>query len=321
MLDAQCTLHAAAVNARSAADCCVWNCAFLSLSLSPFLALSLFFPSRLVEEMSQSLPQELDFANEARNSERARANLRCDHRSDVNVPRIFWNATRKRVLTMERMDGCVANDVAALKRMGIDTRAVSSLLSQVFSEMIFLHGFVHADPHAGNVLVQRRSATDARPRLILLDHGLYRELTREFRLSYAHLWQSLIRGDREGIETYAQKMNAGDMYPLFASMLTRKTSDTTLTHNAMQHDSTGLCERKVVFLFCFVFLFFVFCLFSFLFLSCAHSPVCSVFDACSCLVSVSMTSPPRRTTSARSCPSQCRGRVQREGQMRRVAHA
>jgi len=74
------------------------------------------------------------------------------------------------------------------------------------------------------VLVQRRSATDSRPRLILLDHGLYRELTREFRLSYAHLWQSLIRGDREGIKTYAQQMNAGEMYPLFASMLTRKAS-------------------------------------------------------------------------------------------------
>jgi hypothetical protein len=82
----------------------------------------------------------------------------------------------------------------------------------------------NCDPHAGNMLIQRRSATDARPRLILLDHGLYRELTDEFRISYAHLWNALIRGDAEGIKKYAHEMNAGDMYPLFASMLTRKPS-------------------------------------------------------------------------------------------------
>lgn len=80
----------------------------------------------------------------------------------------------------------------------------------------------HCDPHAGNVFVQRRSATDSRPRLILLDHGLYKSLDDSFRLSYAHLWHSLITGDHAGIKRYAQEMNAGDLYPLFASMLTRK---------------------------------------------------------------------------------------------------
>jgi len=177
----------------------------------------------LADEMSVSLPQECNFVNEARNSERARANLRCDTRADVNVPRIHWPLTSQRVLTMERMDGCIVTDVQSLEKMGIDKKEVSSLLSQVFSEMIFMHGWVHCDPHAGNVLVQRRSATDARPRLILLDHGLYRELDDKFRLSYAHLWQSLIKGDREGIRQYAGEMNAGDMYSLFASMLTRKS--------------------------------------------------------------------------------------------------
>ena len=183
--------------------------------------------SWLADEMATSLPMECNFILEARNSERARKNLRCDSRSDVNVPRIHWSATSKRVLTMERMDGCVVTDTAALAAMGISTKAVSTLLSQVFSEMIFIHGsemqkqrrndqkgrmnscvhghiafrllffsFVHCDPHAGNVLVQRRSASDARPRLILLDHGLYKDLTTEFRLSYAHLWQSLIKGDK-----------------------------------------------------------------------------------------------------------------------------
>ena len=96
----------------------------------------------LADEMAVSLPLECNFINEAQNSERARRNLRCDERSDVNVPRIHWHATSKRVLTMERMDGCIVTDTAALAKMGIEPKAVSTLLSEVFSEMIFMHGFV-----------------------------------------------------------------------------------------------------------------------------------------------------------------------------------
>ena len=177
----------------------------------------------LADEMATNLPLECDFVHEARNSERARKNFECDRgREDIAVPRILWAHTSKRVLTMERMFGCLVNDVDGLRKAGISREAVSSLMSQVFSEMIFLHGFVHCDPHAGNMLVSRRSATDSRPRLILLDHGLYRELSDEFRIAYAYLWNSLIRGDGEGIKKYSQLMNAGEMYPLFASMLTRK---------------------------------------------------------------------------------------------------
>lgn len=43
---------------------------------------------------------------------------------------------------------------------------------QVFTEMIFVFGDVHCDPHAANMLVQR--GRWGRPRLVLLDHGLYR---------------------------------------------------------------------------------------------------------------------------------------------------
>lgn len=99
--------------------------------------------------------------------------------------------------------------------------------------------FSHCDPHAGNVFVQRRSPTDARPRLILLDHGLYKSLDDSFRLSYAHLWHSLITGDKAGIKRYAQSMNAGELYPLFASMLTRKPYE-EITARAGDLDSLRL---------------------------------------------------------------------------------
>ena len=57
-----------------------------------------------------------------------------------------------------------------------------------------------------------------------------RQITDEFRKSYALLWQSLIFADAEGIKQHSQAMNAGDMYPLFAGMLTNRPWDEVCSH-------------------------------------------------------------------------------------------
>ena len=48
---------------------------------------------------------------------------------------------------------------------------VSQKLGELFSEMIFVQGYVHCDPHPGNILVHRTN--DQQTQLVLLDHGLY----------------------------------------------------------------------------------------------------------------------------------------------------
>ena len=57
---------------------------------------------------------------------------------------------------------------------------LARLISETFCEMMFIHGYVHCDPHAANMLV--RKGQDGRMQLVLLDHGLYRELSDGFRL-------------------------------------------------------------------------------------------------------------------------------------------
>jgi len=176
----------------------------------------------LVEEASESLPLELDFTYEARNAEKCARNFR--HLADVVVPSILWPMTTSRVLTMEFMEGAHITDTEALHRMSIQPETVSSLLSHVFSQQMFVNGFVHCDPHPGNVMIQRDPRT-SRPRLILLDHGLYKQISPEMRTSYAHLWGSIIMGDANGIAEASRALGAGELYPLFASILTRKTWD------------------------------------------------------------------------------------------------
>lgn len=73
-----------------------------------------------------------------------------------------------------------------LQEAGLRPQAIAQLVSQTFNEMIFLHGYVHCDPHAANLFVRVHKG---RPQLILLDHGLYRSITDQFRHDYACLWQ------------------------------------------------------------------------------------------------------------------------------------
>jgi predicted unusual protein kinase regulating ubiquinone biosynthesis (AarF/ABC1/UbiB family) len=55
--------------------------------------------------------------------------------------------------------------------------------------------FVHCDPHFANMMVRKDSK--GRPQLVLLDHGLYKQIEDDLRLEYAALWQALIFGDEQ----------------------------------------------------------------------------------------------------------------------------
>ncbi|XP_019407662.1 PREDICTED: uncharacterized aarF domain-containing protein kinase 1 isoform X1 [Crocodylus porosus] len=174
----------------------------------------------LVEEAKKNLPLELDFLNEGRNAEQVAHMLK--HFDFLKVPRIFWELSTRRVLFMEFMEGGQVNDRAYMERNGIDVNELSRNLGKLYSEMIFVNGFVHCDPHPGNVLVKKCPVT-GKAHIILLDHGLYQVLTEKFRLDYCRLWQSLIKADMKQVQKYSRRLGAGDLYPLFACMLTARS--------------------------------------------------------------------------------------------------
>ncbi|XP_027700516.1 uncharacterized aarF domain-containing protein kinase 1 isoform X3 [Vombatus ursinus] len=142
----------------------------------------------------------------------------------MEVPRIYWELSTRRVLLMEFVEGGQVNDKAYMEKNQIDVNEISRQLGKMYSEMIFVNGFVHCDPHPGNVLVRKRPGT-GKVEIILLDHGLYQILTDEFRLDYCHLWQALIKADMKRVKKYSQRLGAGDLYPLFACMLTARSWD------------------------------------------------------------------------------------------------
>jgi predicted unusual protein kinase regulating ubiquinone biosynthesis (AarF/ABC1/UbiB family) len=146
----------------------------------------------IMDELGAQMPRELDFENEGRNAEAIGARLA--HRPEIKIPTIVWEHTRRRVLVMEFVEGIKINDVRALQKAGVDPQWVTHTLVDVFAEQILAHGFFHADPHPGNLLVQPDG-----PKIVLLDFGLAKELPERFRSGVVGFLAALIRGDVEAM--------------------------------------------------------------------------------------------------------------------------
>ena len=178
----------------------------------------------LVDEIAPHLPRELDFNVEADNAERASAHL-SGTGLDCVVPRVLRESTTERVLCMEFEEAFNATDVGSIDAAGLCRREVAGLITSVFNSQIFESGFVHCDPHEANVLVREHPARRGRAQLVLVDHGLYRQLDGAFRDSYARLWKGMLLADIDMIRTACGSLGVHEMYPLLSAMLTSRPFD------------------------------------------------------------------------------------------------
>lgn len=142
------------------------------------LALRLFNPFVPADLMSvygqleSSLRGEMDYQREGSAAERVRANLMRDPElwSHLRIPRIDWETTSRRVLTMEFIEGDKINDREALEARGVDVQASVEWATRAFLHQMFRDGFFHCDPHPGNLLV------DTDGRVALIDFGMNQRL-------------------------------------------------------------------------------------------------------------------------------------------------
>ncbi|OAY60571.1 aarF domain-containing protein kinase 1 isoform X2 [Manihot esculenta] len=188
-------------------------------------SVALLFPDYrfdwLVSEFTKAISSELDFMQEARNSERTAKNFK--NKKIVRVPRIFWEFTTSQVLTMQFCRGHKVDDMGFFKEMGISPIKVAKTLVEVFAEMIFIHGFVHGDPHPGNILVSPEGPNGFS--LVLLDHGIYKQLDEGFRIDYCQLWKALILQDSLQVQQLGERFNVGKYSRYFPVIFIGRTID------------------------------------------------------------------------------------------------
>ena len=136
----------------------------------------------LVEEFAHTSLNEVEYLAEAANAERFADNFAADPR--VKVPRIVWELTSRRVLTMEDVSAIKIADHAAITAAGIDRGQVATVLVESYLQQIFRDSFVHLDPHPGNLFVT--PITDPAPgepawKLTFIDFGMMGEVPENLR--------------------------------------------------------------------------------------------------------------------------------------------
>ncbi|PXF43767.1 putative aarF domain-containing protein kinase 1 [Gracilariopsis chorda] len=173
----------------------------------------------VVDQFRVNLRNELDFQMEARSARRT-ANFFRDH-PRVFVPHVYDQYSTDKLLVMDYVHGFRVDDVEAMHRQHIVPQQVAQTVVDAFAHMIFINGFVHCDPHPGNLMV---SPTDSGHfRLYLLDHGLYRELNDNFRQSYCRLWKGFVLRDTPLVEQACDELGAPGFANVFSMLLLNRT--------------------------------------------------------------------------------------------------
>src|SRR5688572_16274778 len=127
----------------------------------------------IVEEFSRVISEEMDFEHEADNIERFGELF--GQSEFVIIPKVYREVITTWVLVMQFFDGFRVTEVEEIVRHNIDVNQMIQNLVEFYGEQLLIHGFFHADPHPGNLLI--------RPdvRVVLLDYGMVLEVTSDFR--------------------------------------------------------------------------------------------------------------------------------------------
>jgi predicted unusual protein kinase regulating ubiquinone biosynthesis (AarF/ABC1/UbiB family) len=171
----------------------------LDVSFRILFLLNLLFPNHhtraitaIVSEFSRRIAGELDFREEARHAATLRRNFAAV--ASVVVPEVVSELTRRRVLVLEYMEGTRIDRLHQRLASGeLRLDALMTILVELYLKMMLEDGVFHADPHAGNLLV------DPAGRVVLLDFGMVLEVERETRRRLVQTVLAAARQDVDGV--------------------------------------------------------------------------------------------------------------------------
>lgn len=144
-------------------------------------------PRATVAEFQRVLRRELDFGREERNMQQFYREF-ADNPS-VKIPHVYVDLSTSRVLTMEYIKGIKLSQCHQVAAAGFELDQVARRGAELYLEMIFTHGFYHADPHAGNILLLDGNVIG------LLDYGMVGRIDEALREEMEDLLMSIIRQD------------------------------------------------------------------------------------------------------------------------------
>jgi predicted unusual protein kinase regulating ubiquinone biosynthesis (AarF/ABC1/UbiB family) len=174
----------------------------------------------IVDEFAERIFEEMDYENEGRNSERFGELYGA--MPDIYVPKIHWQYTARRVLTMEWIDGTKLTNLEEIEAQGIDATYLIEVGVQCSLRQLLEHGFFHADPHPGNLL----ATPDGK--LAYLDFGMMSQVKPYQRYGLVEAIVHLVNRDFDGLaqdfvklEFLTPDVDLRPIIPAFADVFTK----------------------------------------------------------------------------------------------------
>ena len=192
----------------------------------------------VLDEFARHVGEEMDFEREAMQCMKMRERFLDEPR--LRIPRVETALTRRNVLVLEFMEGTRIDALdARIARGDVSPRALVETLIESYARMMLRDGVFHADPHAGNLLV------DAEGRIVLLDFGMVIDVDIPVRKALFETILAAIRRDADATAAgfFALGMVAPGTTPDAMSNLVRVLLDIAYQDTAMEDRARAIADR------------------------------------------------------------------------------
>ena len=166
----------------------------------------------IFDETARCLYDEVDYMNEAKNAKDFAAQFAGT--DWIKVPRVYEQYTAKRTMCMEYAPATKINDLDALQKMGVDPDRMALLAVESYLMQVLRFGFFHADPHPGNVAVDKGDA-EGKGRLVIYDYGMMGRIDPQVRSGFLDLFYAVFEKNSDSAVKALGKMgvlvDGGDM--------------------------------------------------------------------------------------------------------------
>lgn len=150
----------------------------------------------VLEELSRSMMDELNYSHEGRNADKIARQFARDPR--IHIPKVYWDFSTNKVLTMEWLEGTQISQLIHAPEE--QRKAVAEQLVNAMFQQILVEGDFHADPHPGNLLVLSED------RLAFIDFGTIGHLSDKSRYHLTSLFIAMMKHNTEGVARAVVRM-------------------------------------------------------------------------------------------------------------------
>ena len=156
----------------------------------------------LINEFETYSKKELDYMLEARNIEIFHNNFKND--PHVSIPKVYWELTTKKIITMSYVTGVKISDVADFAKYRSNMKTTANNVFNAMLDQIFDYRVFHADPHPGNILLMENN------KIAFLDFGIVGRITPDMVNEMEDILIGLLTMDIDAIVSAYQRMGISD---------------------------------------------------------------------------------------------------------------